>query len=300
MSVPRTSHPHPRAVLAALALAAALAACSASGSGGSDSGGVDRVAQDGAGQDTEGVAQADGDPAGSSVRQQERQVVQTGTLTLEVSDPTTAVKSVVGLVEDTGGRVDSRQEQAGRGDEPGSAVLTVRVPADRVTATLDTLGELGTVAYLDLRSEDVTAVAQDLAARIAAQEISVARMEGVLSRAVTTSDVVAAENALTERQANLESMRAQAARIAEEVALSTLTITVVVPGPTSGTTSAPTSFTQGLAIGWHALLVAARAVLVTAGVLLPWLALPVLTLGAVLGVRRRRGPRSPGQQPTGA
>lgn len=286
-------------VLVGVALVAGLAACSGSGSsdasmaGGADAGGAvaDEAAQDVAGADS-------GSYASTAQDDDARQVVQTGDLTLEVSDPEAAVDSVVALVEGAGGRVDSRQEQAAAGDQTGSALLTVRVPADDVTSTIDALRGLGTVSYVSLNSQDVTAVAQDLAARISAQEISVARMEDVLSRATTTSDVVAAENALTERQANLESMRAQAARIAEEVALSTLTISIVEPGLTSDTS--PASFLEGLQAGWHSLGVAARAVLVMVGVLLPWLALPALVAVVVLMRRRRRGPRSPGAEPSGA
>jgi hypothetical protein len=278
-----------RAAVLGCALAALVAGCSAAGSS---------VTSEATGQPAERVvagaeagaaapADAAAAPAGAATAT-DRQVVTTGALTLVAPHPTTTVDAVVRLIERAGGRVDSRDEQAATADFPGAAKLTVRLPATTVTGTIDELRALGTVADLTLQAQDVTAAAQDLDARIDAQRISVARLEQVLSRAATTSDVVAAEDALRQRQSDLESMVAERARIADQVALSTLTITLSAPSLVAAT--GPSSFTTALGAGWHSLVSGLRSVILVVGLLLPWLAFLALLAAPVLWLVHRRRP----------
>lgn len=259
---------------AAAALALALAGCSAADGGeaatdeGAAGGGV--------------VAPAAEDGSGESARQ----VVQTGSLAMSVDDPRAGVDAIVTLVEGTGGRVDSRSEHAATDEDSAWAALTVRVPADDVSATIDALREIGSIDDIQLDAQDVTGVAQDLDARIRALEISVSRMEDLLARVTTTKDLVAAEAALSERQASLEQLRAERARLAEQVALATLEIQVSGPGAVPAARSGPTSFLDGLAVGWQSLGVAVEKTAVVVAVLLPWLLFFAAIAAVVVLVRR--------------
>ena len=147
-----------------------------------------------------GVADVDG---------ADRQVVTTGSVTLTVEQPRLAARDAAAIVEASGGHVQERVEQAGEETSLDTASLVVRVPADGLTQVLGELERLGRVDSVELTSNDVTAQAQDLDARIRALEISVARLEDLLGRAQSTADVVAAEETLTERQSDLESLQSQ-------------------------------------------------------------------------------------------
>lgn len=234
-----------------------------------------------------------------------RQVITTGEAGLVSPDPRAAADAVVAEVEAAGGRVDARRESAARADEgtEATADLTVRVPAGAVTGLLEALDEIGDVDHVDLSSDDVTGAAQDLDARIHAMTLSVARMEDLLNRASTRQEVLDAEGTLTERQASLESLQSERARMAEQVALSTLRISIWTPPqpvpadePAPDETDAPSGFLGGLAAGWSALLSLLGVVVTVLGVLLPWLVLGAAVLAAVLGVRRslRRRAAAPG------
>ncbi|MCL2422480.1 MAG: DUF4349 domain-containing protein, partial [Micrococcales bacterium] len=210
---------------------------------------------------------------------------------LTTKDPVAIVDDVVVLVRAQGpqARVESRDETSGSGDRDSSATLTVRVPADRLDATIEGLRKLGDVTSLTISAEDVTAVAGDLDARIAAQEISVQRMTEVLAGAQTTADIIAAEGALAQRQSALESMVAERNRIADQVALSTLTIWITTPSQADKDDDKPTTFGGAVAQGWRSLTGAAKAVGLAFGVALPWLAvLAVAVTAVVVPVRRRR------------
>lgn len=240
----------------------------------------------------------DGAKDGAVSQDDRRMVVQTGSVYVEAQDPIAAAQALTAFVDRSGGRVESRSESAASADETATAVLTVRVPADAVSAAIDELRELGEVTGVDLRAEDVTGTAQDLDARIHALEVSVERMETLMTSAGTTKDLLEAESALSERQAELESLQSQRARLADQVALST--IEVVVSGP--GTLPVQTqeedgTFLTGLASGWEALVTTIGVVMVVLGAVLPWLALAGVVAGIVLAVRRRRRRSTPTAEP---
>ena len=297
----RTAEPYGRSMrtcarlrgtaVVALVLVGLLAGCSADRSGSStsqadSSSGKGGSALSGAApQADSGTGQVAADAAG-------RQVVTTGTAQLTVDDPRKAAGAVVALVEGLGGRVDARKEQTAAEGRDAFAQLTVRIPSDDLTSALAKLEDIGRVDQVDLSAQDVTGTAEDLDARIRALKLSVARMEDLLSRATTNADLIAAENALTERQANLESLQSQRARLAEQVALSTLDITLSTPG--NAPEPATHGFLGGLAAGWDALVAMLGTLVLVVGLLLPWLLFAgVVTLAVVASVRwvrRRRAP----------
>jgi hypothetical protein len=215
-----------------------------------------------------------------------------------VEDPAEGAREVSELVEEAGGRVEERSEQAAAeedGVEGASADLLVRVPAEELTEVLAELEDLGDVANVSVSRSDVTTTAVDLDARISALETSVARLEGLLEGAATTEALLSAEDALSERQAELESLQSQRAVLADQVEMSTLSVHLEPFGvsPAGG----PDGFLDGLGTGWRALTSALGAAVVVLGVLLPWLAVAGVLAVAVLvplrAARRRSAARIP-------
>ncbi|TJZ81615.1 DUF4349 domain-containing protein [Rhodococcus oryzae] len=218
----------------------------------------------------------------------ERQEVTTGTVSLIATDPIDAGRTVVRIVEDAGGRVDDRTERPRTDDTEPSSSLTVRIPADRLTATLDEISDLGEVTGVSVSKSDVTMQTQDLDARIGALQASVTRLQGLIATAANTADLIEAENALSERQAELDSLVAQRRALADQVELATISIDITTDGPDSAD---PDSFWDGVVAGWHALLSALHGLIVFLGRAVPWVgfgALVVLVGYAVVRLVRRR------------
>jgi len=289
-------------VLAVAALGALLlAGCSAA----RDAGGADEAVAPGAvvggdagGEAGGGGAASDGGDGTTTSSDDTRLVVQTGSVAVTADDPLAAATRVTAYVEGIGGRVDSRSEQAATEGGTAYSLLTVRVPATRVTATVDHLRTLGDVTGVDLHAQDVTDAAQDLDARIHALEVSVQRMETLMQSATTTADLLDAESALSSRQADLEARRAERARLQDQVSLSTIEISIAGPGTLPAQTRGEDrTFLSGLADGWDALVTTFGVVVVLVGVLLPWLALAGVVLLVVVAVRRRRRPAATTPQP---
>lgn len=271
--------------IAALALAVvALAGCSSGSSGSSGDGGSDSAASS-AGSGAAAAAPA-GDPAAPVAAPADgRQVVTTGKVAVRVDDPRAAADAVTADVEGRGGRVDERSERAAKDGDRAAASLVVRVPSEQVTATVAALRDLGDVTSVALSSDDVTGTAQDLDARIAALRTSVARLETLIADAATTADLITAEQALTDRQGALEQLVAERSRLAEQVSLSTLRVSLTTEPGRSAVER--TGFSGGLAAGWHGLRAAAGALAVVAGALLPWAVVVGALVAAVVAVRRR-------------
>jgi hypothetical protein len=217
----------------------------------------------------------------------DRQVVTTGSMTVTADDPVEAAGAATSIVERVGGRVDARRETAPTDDGRGSATLTVRVPSETLTATIDELGALGTAQDVALDTVDVTTRTQDLAARINASRASVDRLTALLATATDVEVLIKLETAISERQGALESMEAEQRSLADQVSLSTIDLYLVSPEDSPAET--PDTFWSGLVTGWTSFTGFIGFVLVAAGVLIPWLAVTAVAgLVVVVAMKRMR------------
>ncbi len=236
----------------------------------------------------------------------ERQVIITGDVTITAEDPIAASREAVRIVESAGGRVDGRTEYApsstgdGGSDLPdgdysveyvpggsaGSATLQLRIPADKLTATLDELEELGRADQVSLSTSDVTVESQDLDARISALRASLERIQALVAKATTIDDLIRLEGEVSSRQAELESLEAQQRYLADQVSMST--VTLYLRSESDAPPVDPGDFWSGLATGWAAFVGFWAGLLVLIGVLVPWIVTLALIAGAVILVLRRR------------
>ncbi|WP_107654271.1 DUF4349 domain-containing protein [Nocardia suismassiliense] len=222
-----------------------------------------------------------------------RKEVVTGSVEMTAGEPIETAGKIADRVREAGGRIDSRTEQPGTEDADPSATLTVRVPADKTDAFIDGLGGLGRVTRVHTNRDDVTMQWEDLDARIRALQASVDRLRGLIAGATNTADLLNAEQALSSRQGELDSLTAQKRHLDDDVALSTLTIDV-----TTATTKAEEdradNFWEGIVSGWNALVDWLKDAVVFTGKALPWLGFLVVLAAVVWGIVRlvlRRGKR---------
>jgi hypothetical protein len=275
--------------------------------GGGDGGGGGSSSEDGsAGSGSAGDPSAPGGLGGlgglggrnAAEDAADRDIVTTGTVTLTVNDPVKAAQKATDVVEAAGGRVEGRTEQAATATDGGRATLTVRIPSSVFSAALDDLKGLGRVESVDLNATDVTAHREDLDARIRGLQTSVDRLLGLLASSADTDALLKVENALAERQTELESLQSERDSLADAVALTTVTVqllsTGIAPDPEPGT------FWTGVLAGFSSLLGALGVAAVALGVALPWLlflaavAVVLLLLARWILRRSARGAR-PGE-----
>lgn len=170
------------------------------------------------------------------------------------------------------------------------AWITVRVPAAELSAVVDELSGIGEVTASAINRQDVTEQTVDLEARIDAAQASVDRLTALMAEATSVTDLLSAETALSERQALLESYQQQLKMLQDQVAMSSLTVTLT---PHIETVEAdPAGFADGLAAGWNGLVATLNGIVIALGFLLPWLAVAavaaLIAWGIVRAVRARR------------
>jgi hypothetical protein len=205
-----------------------------------------------------------------------RDIVTTGSLQMVVAEPTQVADRLSSAVTDAGGRVDSRSEQSGAPSQSGSPVvdLVLRIPSDKVDGVLADAKKLGAVESMSISHADVTSKRVDVDARIEALQTSVNRLLELMGRAGNTADLLAAESSLTERQAELDSLRAQRTALHDEIAYSTINVNLSVKP-----TVTRVGFFGSVERGWQSLISTIHGVVVAVGFLLPWI--PVLAVLAV-------------------
>jgi hypothetical protein len=241
--------------------------------------------------------------AGADAAGGQREMITTASATVEVDDVAAAADAVAADARDRGGFVESVSVGENGGVfadgmpmPVGDGWITVRVPADDLDATIAALADIGEVSASSRSSQDVTDQAIDLRARIAASEASVQRLTELMAESGDVADLIAAESALAERQAVLESDRQQLAWLDGQVAMSSLTVQLVAPA--ERVSADPAGFSDGVATGWNGLVATLNGFVIALGFLLPWIGVAAIVVGIVFGVRgvvrglRRRRARS--------
>lgn len=276
-----------------------LAGCTAQS--GSDAGGIEQAVSSARDEAAPAEIGASVDEAaGEAAVDADRQVITTASATVVVDDPVEATTELIRLTRDAGGYVEQRAEhrpETGSSALP-SAWLAVRVPSDALTGLVEGLESLGEVRNLEQDAQDVTRTVRDLDARITALQTSVDRLLGIMADAQTSEALISAESALSDRQAQLESLQSERAYLADQVAMSTLRVDLVAR---DDPTIESEGFLGGLETGWDALVSFASGLLVAVGVILPWLPVVLVMALVVLWLarrgRRRHAARDDGARP---
>lgn len=299
----RVSRTGGRHIIVATALVLGLGGlamgCAKSGddSSSGDSGTAESAAVDGPQADPS--ASAGGGPAPAAVSTDAVQKAgeggrlrtSTANVALGVDEVATSVKRASDAVAEVGGFTATEDVDL-EGD--GRASVSYRVPADRFDDALTALGALGEVRTKDVQTDDVTAQYADLESRVAALRTSVERLHGFLAQTTDVGQVATIEAELTRREAELESTEGQRRALADQVALSTIT---VVFESIDGTVDDLPTFFGGLETGRDVAASLLAATAATVGFLVPFVPVLALAFVAIVPIRRRRRRPVPATEP---
>ncbi len=244
-------------------------------------------------------------PPGAPPPDAQRDVVKTASMTVTVSNTSEAADKAAVLVEDADGRVDRRSEDAGSNRGLARTAVVLRVPVAKLDGLLRELKTLGKVQTAETTSEDVTAQRVDLDARIKALQTSVDRLLAIMRDAKDPDALIKAEDALSERQAELDSLRAQRDQLGDRIAYSTVNVTFVAEQVGGPSPKQYQGFSGQIERGWDALVSVVGNLVLLFGLLLPWLGALAVAAGIVYGIvrlargrRSQQGPPAPEEGPT--
>jgi uncharacterized coiled-coil protein SlyX len=220
----------------------------------------------------------------------DRSIIKTSSLTIRVKNVEKSMIEAQELATQFEGRVDDSSQYKNPGSEDSlSANLTIRVPSANLEKALEAFKGLGDVESSSISATDVTMQKVDLDARIAALNSSIERFKQLISSATNTSDLIAAETALAERQAELDSLTAQLKYLSEQVDMSVIYL-ALLPND-SFSAIKPIGFLAGIEKGFIALLNAAANLTSILGYFIPWF-IAILVIVAIFKlisrIRRNR------------
>jgi uncharacterized coiled-coil protein SlyX len=220
----------------------------------------------------------------------DRSIIKTSSLTIRVKNVEKSIIEAQDLATQFEGRIDDSSQYKNPGSEDSlSANLTIRVPSANLEKALEAFKGLGDVESSSISATDVTMQKVDLDARIAALNTSIERFKQLISSATNTSDLIAAETALAERQAELDSLTAQLKYLSEQVDMSVIYL-ALLPND-SFSAIKPIGFFAGIEKGFVALLNAAANLTSILGYFIPWI-IAILVIVAIFKlisrIRRNR------------
>ncbi len=203
--------------------------------------------------------------------------IVSGDATVITPDPRGKAAEFSEQVRDLGGRIDSSSSSDYQ-NQPYASV-SAAIPADRFDEVMSSLDSLGRVENASVYNQDVTQQVTDLDARIAVLEDSIDRLKALMEQATTVEELIAAENGLTQRQAELDSLNAQLEWLSGQVEMSNLYVNFSTEVDSSGF-----SFEKA----WQFILKSFEVIGYALLIALPWVIIILLITAVVRGILARR------------
>lgn len=154
-------------------------------------------------------------------------VIRIADMSISTGDVQDVVSKVEAEIKQLSGRIETSSYNQPTDGFNASAFISARVPEAKLEEAIAQIGKLGKQTSLNINSTDVTLQAIDLKAKIAALTESRDRLQALLDEATSVSDLIAAEDALSARQSELDSYQDQLDYLSTQVAESTLSIQIL-------------------------------------------------------------------------
>jgi len=285
-------------------LALTTAACGMGGSGNdSAESRADAPATRDAGSVAEGAVAVADDAAGGgdqaltatpelAVLAADRQQIFTAGVDLAVESLDAAVSEAGGAITGLGGFAANEDVDLA---DSNRATIVYRVPAPQFRAALSALSDIGELRSQTIDSTDVTSQYADLDGRVTTLRTSIGRLQGFLGETTDVNQIASLEGELTRRESELESIEGQRRALADQIELSTITVSFDATTASPATEPARAGFSGGLDAGWDVAVTVAGGASAAAGFLVPFLPLIAVVVGLGWWLRRRshRAEREP-------
>ena len=181
----------------------------------------------------------------------EPQIARTGKVDLYVGDVAQSAGVIARLARGNGGDVFSSDIAAGDGDAQAAGTMEIRVPADRFDAAMNGLVKAGKVRERSTGAQDLTSDLTDGNARLRNLRQTESDIRAIMARSGSVSEVMDAENQLSQVREQIETLEAQIKSMRKQVAYATIDVTLTAEA--AGTPVQPTAAAQLGATWWGAL-----------------------------------------------
>lgn len=226
-----------------------------------------------------------------------RKLTRTARMSLRVKNVARAAEEARDIASAAGGYTGSERSRE------KSARLTLTVPARELDAVLDDLEGLGTRVGRDVSVKDVTDSVVDVNSRVKSQRRSIERSRELFDQARTINEIIRVEQRLAAREAELESLLARQKKLADQVQMTPVTVTILrekAEIAKDDDEDRPAGFAAGLAGGWDAFVTVLAGGATALGAAAPFLLAFGIPAVALIWLLRRRRPRPEPVEPGAA
>jgi hypothetical protein len=225
----------------------------------------------------------------------ERMIIRTGRISMVVEDTRAAraaIESMVAEMAPQGAFVVSGDEYGGTGGAQPHITMSVRIPAEQFGRTMDRLADMAIeVTNRNESAQDVTEEYVDLEARLESLEAARQRLLGIMEESRSTKDLLEAEQQLTQREAEIESIKGRMKYLSQSALLSSIWIELephILSQPVDDSWRPAETVRRAV----EALLAGLRGfgdfLIFFAIAILPWLILVLLVIWVVVWFVRKR------------
>lgn len=177
---------------------------------------------------TSNAAAADASAAVAEVPKVRPQLIKNASLEVSVLSVEKTLKTVSTIVQNQQGDVLGLQDQAPQTDRDHHTLsMQLRIPQERLDATLDALAKLGTVQGRSITAEDVSAQLVDLSARLRNLRKTEQTLLSIMERSGSIGDVLRVSQEVSKTREQIEQLSAQLSNLKNQVAYSTITLQLV-------------------------------------------------------------------------
>lgn len=242
-------------------------------------------------------------PDASTVPPDERLVIRTLGMRVQVDEVEPAIESLRDAVDAVDGMITTvqvttddspvyRYEASGTFADgtPLKGYLTARIPPANVDRFIDSVSDLGKILRQAEDESDVTQEHVDLSARLDNLRVQEERLRELFERAEEVEDMLAIERELARVRGEIESYEARIAYLERQAAMATVTVELVGREPIIAPSGEDWGFVEAVRAGVRGFVNTINGLIFIALSALPLLILAVVATFVVRAiVRRRRG-----------
>lgn len=154
------------------------------------------------------------------------QLVKTASMELVVVSVEDSIKQISSIVRQQKGDILSLEDSQANPNDRHRATLQLRIPQEKLEATLDTLAKLGTIQNRNLSSEDVSSQLVDSAARLKNLRKTEAALLEIMNRSGSVPDILKVAQEMSNVRQSIEQIDAQLQNLQNQVAYSKVMISL--------------------------------------------------------------------------
>jgi hypothetical protein len=216
-------------------------------------------------------------------------VIRNGQASVEVEKLDRAIVKLRQLATQLGGYVANSSMVGGR-DQVPSAMLELKIPAQRFDQALNGLGTVGKIESVNATAEDVGEEFVDVTARVNnARRLEERLIDLLANRTGRLQDVLSVERELARVREEIERYEGRLRYLKTRVAVSTLSVTLHEPLPILGQSPGQNPIAEALRRAWRNFVAFIATSIAALGVLIPVAALALAGWVIYRRLRKRVG-----------